>query len=138
MTDMNAEATHDVEPTLHGAADGTECSSCRNLHLPARWHRCLRCGSKELTPTLVELRGVFESWAIPLTAGPDMGEWALGLVKLDAGPMLTVRVRITGAPMTVGARVVGATQRTAGSAAQFWFDVLPTPDEADGALAEAA
>lgn len=138
MNEMPAETTHDVDTTLQGMAAGTTCDSCRNVHLPARWHRCLRCGSKGLTATLVELRGVFESWAIPVAGGSDMGEWALGLVRLDAGPMLTVRVRITGAPMTIGARVVGATERPAGAPARFWFEVLPAPEEADGAFAEVA
>jgi uncharacterized OB-fold protein len=138
MSEINVEAMQDVEPTLQGAAAGTECDSCRSVHLPARWHRCLRCGSKALTPTRVELRGVFESWALPHTGGADVGEWALGLVKLDAGPMLTVRVRISSAPMTIGARVVGATEHPAGAPARFWFEVLPAPLAADGAPSEVA
>ena len=138
MNETYVGATPHREGTRESAAPGTQCGSCLSVHLPARWHRCLTCGSKRLTPTRVDLCGVFESWALPPAAGSDMGDWALGLVRLDAGPMLTVRVRLTGAPMCIGARVVGATEQPDGAPIRFWFEVLPSPDEAGDALAEAA
>ena len=131
-------APHDLKATPERTAAGTQCRMCRSVHLPARWHRCLGCGSKVLAPTAVELRGVFESWTLPQTGAPEMGAWALGLGRLDGGPMLTVRVRITDAPLDVGARVEGVVERTVGGPERFWFEVLPPADEDLAAWAEAA
>ena len=138
MNEMNVGVTHDLKATPESTAAGTQCGGCRSVHLPARWHRCLGCGSKALAPTRVELRGVFESWAPSHSVEPEMGEWALGLVKLDAGPMLTVRVRITGVPLYIGARVLGTTERPADGPERFWFEVLLPPEEANRALTEVA
>jgi uncharacterized OB-fold protein len=130
------------DPTSDQRSEGTalasECDSCRSLHLPARWHRCLGCGSRGLTPTRVELCGVFESWTLPqyVEAGGD--RWALGLVRLDAGPMLTVRVKITDVPLCIGARVVGTSERLSGAPERFWFEVLPTAEAASRAFTEVA
>jgi len=119
-------------------ADATQCCACERVHVPARWHRCLGCGSQGLAPTRVELRGVFESWTVPHTVEPDGAEWALGLVTLDAGPMLTVRVKITGIPLSIGARVAGTAERPAAGPERFWFEVLSAPETADAALTEVA
>jgi uncharacterized OB-fold protein len=129
MTVTNVGAPHELKATAEGTAAGTQCRTCRNVHLPARRHRCLGCGSKGLAPTPVELCGVFESWTLLQTGEREMGAWALGLVRLDAGPMLTVRVRITDVPLHVGARVEGAIERTVGEPERFWFEVLPPADE---------
>ncbi len=116
----------------------TECGACGRVHAPARLHRCLGCGSKALTPTRVELCGVFESWTRPHSVEPGDGEWVLGLVKLDAGPTLTVRVKITGVPLCIGARVVGTVERRDGAPERFWFELLPAAEAADVAFVEVA
>jgi uncharacterized OB-fold protein len=111
--------------------------ACRLVHAPARRHRCLGCGSTRLSATRVELRGVFESWTRPPSVEAGEGEWALGLVKLDAGPMLTVRVRLNGVPPSVGARLAGRAERREGAPEQFWFEVLPARATAQENRAEA-
>ncbi len=117
---------------------GTECGACGRVHAPARLHRCLGCGSKALTPTRVELCGVFESWTRPHSVEPGDGEWVLGLVKLDAGPMLTARVQLSGVPLRIGARVVGTVERRDGAPERFWFELLPAAEAADVAFVEVA
>lgn len=128
------EPTHDpavsrVESSPASTVAGTVCRACRRVHAPARRHRCLACGSTSLSATRVELRGVFESWTRP--PGEEPGEWALGLVKLDAGPMLTVRVRLNGVPPRVGARVAGMAEQREHAAERFWFEVLPAGSAED-------
>jgi uncharacterized OB-fold protein len=127
-----SRATDRVEVSPEATVAGTRCVGCRRVHAPARRHRCLGCGATTLTATRVELRGVFESWTRPPGIEPGEAEWALGLVKLDAGPMLTVRVRLNGVPPRVGARVAGRAERREGAPEQFWFELLP----ADESLAE--
>ena len=134
----NVGASHELKVTPEGTAAATRCDACERLHLPARWHRCLGCGSKMLTPTCVELSGVFESWTLPHTAEPEAGDWALALVTLDAGPMLTVRVKMTGCPPCIGGRVAGTAERSDGAPERFWFEVESAPDAADRTLMEAA
>ena len=135
---VNAHATHDVRARPENTVAATQCGACRRVHAPARRHRCLGCGSKGLTPTRVELRGLFESWTRPHSVEPGNDEWVLGLVKLDAGPMLTVRVRINAVPLRIGARVAGTAERRDGAPERFWFEVLPAVEAVDGAFAEVA
>jgi uncharacterized OB-fold protein len=129
-------ATAAVEVSTEATVAGTRCVACRRVHAPARRHRCLGCGSTRLSATRVELRGVFESWTRPPGIKADEGEWALGLVRLDAGPMLTVRVRLNGVPPRVGARLAGRAERREGAPEQFWFEVLPARAEAEEDRAE--
>lgn len=131
-------ATHDIHAAPEDTVAATQCGACRRMHAPARRHRCLGCGSTSLIPTRVELRGVFESWTRPHTVEPGNGEWALGLVKLDAGPMLTVRVKLNGVPLQIGARVAGTAERAEGAPERFWFELLPAVHAADWACVEVA
>jgi uncharacterized OB-fold protein len=121
-----------VESSPASTVAGTVCRACRRVHAPARCHRCLACGSTNLSATRVELRGVFESWTRPPGEQPGAGEWALGLVKLDAGPMLTVRVRLNGSPPRVGARVAGMAEQREHGSERFWFEVLSAGSAEDG------
>jgi len=110
---------------------GTRCADCAQVHVPARLHRCQRCGSLALTSERVGLQGVFESWTSFANADPGHDEFALGLVTLDAGPMLTVRIRLTQSQEPcVGAPVTGWTVRRPGAVDQFWFEL------AEGELAQ--
>jgi len=139
MSDGVNCATHEL--TLpEGTVVATRCGACQRVHVPARWHRCLGCGSKRLSATRVALAGVFESWTVLNVHESDVGGWALGLVRLDAGPMLTARVRITGVALYVGARVVGACEHGSGVSERFWFEVVPAADAeaAKGVLREVA
>lgn len=135
---VNARATHDrrlmTEDTTVAA---TQCVACRRVHAPARRHRCLGCGFQRLSPTRVELRGLVESWTRPHSIESGEGEWVLGLVRLDAGPMLTVRVKLNGVPLCIGARVVGTVERRDGAPERWWFEVLAAA-AADVAFAEVA
>lgn len=136
---MNAHATDDGQAMPGNTTiAATQCVACRRLHAPVRQHRCRGCGAKRLSPTRVALRGVTESWTRPHSVESGDGEWALGLVKLDAGPMLTVRVKLNGVPLRIGARVVGTVERRDDAAERFWFEVLPAAEAADVAFAEVA
>jgi uncharacterized OB-fold protein len=137
-TRPNAGGAHDLRRPPDGTAAATRCGACQRVHVPARWHRCLGCGSTGLAPTRVELRGVFESWTLPHTVEPDGADWALGLVTLDAGPMLTVRVKITNTPLRIGARVAGTAEQPPAGPERFWFEVLSAPETVDPALTEVA
>jgi uncharacterized OB-fold protein len=137
-TRPNAGGAHDLRPATDSTAAATRCGACQRVHVPARSHRCLGCGSHGLAPTRVELRGVFESWTLPHTVEPDGPAWALGLVTLDAGPMLTVRVKITDTPLSIGARVAGTAERPPAGPERFWFEVLSAPDTVAPRIAEVA
>ena len=103
---------------------GTSCEECAQVHVPARLHRCQRCGSPALTSVRVGLQGVFESWTSIATADPGQDGFGLGLVTLDAGPMLTVRIRLTQSQAPwVGAAVTGWTVHRPGAVDQFWFEL---------------
>ena len=132
---LATETTLEVSPEYTVA--GSRCGACRRVHAPARMHRCLGCGSSHLSSERVELRGALETWTRLRSTEPGKGEWALGLVKLDAGPMLTVRVKLNGVPLRVGARVAGKAERIEGKAEQFWFEPVPTGGQPANAKADA-
>lgn len=106
---------------------GSRCTDCERLHVPTRLHCCQRCGSTALTSERVDLDGVFESWTTLLSREPGHGESALGLVKLAAGPMLTVRIRLNHVQPFVGAPVTGWIERRGDRVDQFWFE--PVADD---------
>ena len=108
-----------------GTAAGSLCSTCRRVHVPARLHCCQRCGSRALVDVRVPLQGTFESWTSASGPGTDSDQFALGLVTLDAGPMMTVRIRLTQFQQpAVGARVSGWVVRRPRAVEQFWFELV--------------
>ena len=111
----------------------TRCADCRRMHSPPRLHRCLGCGSATLTDTRIELRGVFESWTTARDVAAGHGEWGLGLITLDAGPMLTARIRLNHIPLAVGAPVAGMAERRGETVVHVWFEAL-RPEAAAGKL----
>ena len=118
MTDIERDFDRRTVP-------GTQCGECAQVHVPARLHRCLRCGSVALMSIRVSLQGVFESWTSMPRPVSGQEEFALGLVTLDAGPMLTVRIRPTQLQQPfVGAAVSGWTVRRPGAVDQFWFELV--------------
>jgi uncharacterized OB-fold protein len=124
-----ASAIHEADISAEATVGGTQCATCRRVHVPARTYRCLGCGSTSLSAMRVELRGVFESWTRPPGSEPTNPAWALALVKLDAGPMLTVRARLNGVAPRVGARVAGTAERPEGAPERFWFELLEARHE---------
>ncbi|HEY5882157.1 MAG TPA: zinc ribbon domain-containing protein [Nakamurella sp.] len=113
---------------------GTRCVDCGHVRVPARLHCCQRCGSVALIDIRVPLQGVFESWTSVPGSESDPDRFALGLVTLDAGPMLTVRVRLDPLQQPyVGAPVSGRAVRRAGAVEQFWFELAVDELEQRGA-----
>jgi uncharacterized OB-fold protein len=100
----------------------TVCRSCGRVHAPARAHRCLVCGSRDLAPGTAPLRGTLESFT-EVKAGKEQPV-GLALVRLDDGPMLTVHLVLGGPRPEVGARVAGVAQHGA-QGVRFHFALEP-------------
>ncbi|MCA1813476.1 MAG: hypothetical protein LC624_05945 [Halobacteriales archaeon] len=128
-TEVRRYASQPIPVEHMGQAESTVatsvCGACGKVHAPARAHRCLVCGSRDLRPGRAALQGTLESFT-EVRAGKERPT-GLALVRLDEGPMLTVELVLGGSAASVGARVAGVAVR--GSEGQpklrFRFALLP-------------
>ena len=70
---------------------GCACGNCDNLMLPPRMI-CTKCGSTELEEYCFDGKGTIKTKTIvyvPLTRFQDLSPYAVGIIELDEGPMIT-------------------------------------------------
>lgn len=94
-----------------GSIEATQCETCGYLHVPARQYRCVSCGGRSLTPREVALRGAVETFTVLRNAAN--AAVGVALVRLDAGPLVTVSLDVSGAAPRIGERVEGHVEREA-------------------------
>ena len=73
---------------------GTRCKGCKAYVAPPR-PICLECGSKNIEWTSLSGKGELEAFTvihIPPTALVEKAPYAVGIVKLEEGPMITGRL----------------------------------------------
>lgn len=91
-----------------GRIMGSKCRGCGAIHLPPR-PVCPDCGGREMEWEEVEGRGSVRAFTVvrvPLTRFKDRCPYACGVVKLDAGPMISgMIVGVSEEEMSVGSRV---------------------------------
>lgn len=137
---MSTAASSAGTPIAHLPAAGTleasQCGTCGYLHVPARQYRCISCGGRNLEARAVALRGTIETYTV-LRGEPAV---AVGLVRLDAGPLLTVSLDLAGPALRIGERVEGhpeaqALPEAGRTALRLRFRVVPGIAAAGTALA---
>lgn len=86
---------------------GCACGVCTNLMLPPRMV-CTKCGSTELKEYSSDGNGTIKTKTIvyvPLTKFQELSPYAVGIIELDEGPMVTGMVLGETNKIQIGDRV---------------------------------
>lgn len=91
-----------------GQIKGSRCGDCGAISLPPR-PICPECGGSDPKWTEMEGVGTIQTYTVihvPLTRTKNRAPYALGIVKLDAGPSISgIILDVTEEKITVGSRV---------------------------------
>jgi len=91
-----------------GMIDGKKCTICGHAYFCAA-DICSRCGNKELEPAKFSGKGIIYSFTInyvPPLHLKDKAPYAVGIVDLEQGPRITVRLNLPRSELKIGKEVV--------------------------------
>ncbi len=91
-----------------GMIDGKKCTRCGHVDFCAT-DICSRCGNKELEPAEFSGKGIIYSFTInyvPPLHLKDKAPYAVGIVDLEEGPRITVRLNLPRSELKIGKEVV--------------------------------
>jgi uncharacterized OB-fold protein len=96
--------------------DGKKCTECGYVYF-CEADICSRCGNKELVPVKFSGKGIIYSFTInyvPTLHLKDKAPYAVGIVDLEQGPRITVRLNLPGSELKIGKEVVFAEKTSTG------------------------
>jgi len=96
--------------------DGKKCTECGHVYF-CEADICSRCGNKELVPAKFSGKGIIYSFTInyvPTLHLKDKAPYAVGIVDLEQGPRITVRLNLPGSELKIGKEVVFAEKTSTG------------------------
>jgi len=104
--EFSVKSFHDF--ISEGKIMGVKCKSCGTTSLPPR-PICPKCGARNLEWAELAGEGTIQTYTVinvPLTHMKDKSPYAVGIIKLDAGPSISCPIRDGSEQnLTVGARV---------------------------------
>jgi uncharacterized OB-fold protein len=87
---------------------GKKCTSCGHAYF-CEADICSRCGNMELEPVKYSGKGIVYSFTInyvPPLHMKDEAPYAVGIVDLEEGPRITVRLNSPGSELKIGKEVL--------------------------------
>ncbi len=97
----------------HYRLEGTKCTACEKVHLPAV--KYCSCGSKELESHRLSPQGTLLSFTQVTTPPADfkhMAPYCIGLIQLDQGPRIVAQLAdVTLDALSIGMRVKGVLRK---------------------------